>query len=334
MGRRSSAAMGAVVTGGAGGLGQAIAAALIERGHRVWIADIDRAAADAAATELGPQAIGCHLDVTDGAAAAALARAVDAGAGLGVWVNNAGLLPTGPSWTHSDAVVDQVFAVNVRGTIHGTQAALAVMRPADRGHVVNIVSLAGLVAPPGETMYSATKHAALAYSVGTGLDLRRQGSKRVHVTAVCPDGIWTPMLHDKLDDPEAALSWSGTLLTPEQVAAVVVDVLQRPRPVVSVPRWRGGLVRLYAALPRVAGLVAPLVMAQARRKQARFAAGVRGAVRFPRSELFREMLRVYRAYREVGQFETLQRYGAARARDVGVSSEEDVARLIAEVRGA
>jgi metal-responsive CopG/Arc/MetJ family transcriptional regulator len=51
-----------------------------------------------------------------------------------------------------------------------------------------------------------------------------------------------------------------------------------------------------------------------------------------RSELFREMLRVYSAYREVGQFETLQRYGAARARAVGASSEEDVARLIAEVR--
>jgi hypothetical protein len=53
-----------------------------------------------------------------------------------------------------------------------------------------------------------------------------------------------------------------------------------------------------------------------------------------RSELFREMLRVYRAYREIGEFETLQRYGAARARAAGVSSEEDVARLIAEVRGA
>jgi metal-responsive CopG/Arc/MetJ family transcriptional regulator len=53
-----------------------------------------------------------------------------------------------------------------------------------------------------------------------------------------------------------------------------------------------------------------------------------------RSELFREMLRVYRAYREIGEFETLQRYGAARARAAGISSEADVARLIAEVRGA
>ncbi|MEX1162690.1 MAG: hypothetical protein WEB03_03825 [Nitriliruptor sp.] len=139
---------------------------------------------------------------------------------------------------------------------------------------MNIVSLAGLVAPPGETMCSATKHAALAYSVGTGLDLRRQGSKRVHVTAVCPDGIWTPMLDDHLDDPEAALSWSGTVLAPEpeQVAAVVVDVHRRPRPVVSVPRWRGGLVRIYAAFPRLAAVMAPVVMAQAHRKQARFAA--------------------------------------------------------------
>jgi NAD(P)-dependent dehydrogenase (short-subunit alcohol dehydrogenase family) len=272
----TTAGSGAVVTGGGGGLGRAIAAMLVARGHRVWIADVDVAAAAQVADELGPRTTAVPLDVTDATACRALATEVASEAGLAVWVNNAGILRTGPSWEHPDAEIAATFAINTRGTVNGTSAALASMRSVGRGHVVNVVSLAGLVAAPGETVYSASKHAALAYSAGTDLDLRRTGSRHVRVSAVCPDGIWTPMLHDKLDDPEAALSWSGVLLQPEQVAEVVGEVLRRPRPVVSIPRWRGGLARLYAAFPRAAGVLAPVVLAQARRKQARFARSVRG----------------------------------------------------------
>src|SRR2546423_3173701 len=105
------------------------------------------------------------------------------------------------------------------------------MRPADPGHVINVVSLAGLVAAQGETLYSATKHAAIAFSLGTLSDLRRAGVRRVQISALCPDGIWTPMLHEKVDDPDAALSWSGTLLAPEDVAERAVGLLDHPRPV-------------------------------------------------------------------------------------------------------
>jgi short-subunit dehydrogenase len=274
---------GAVVTGGAGGLGRAIGAVLARRGHRVWLADVDLDAAEAAAAELGPRTVGVRLDVAAPGASARLAADVEAEAGLAVWVNNAGILRCGPSWEHDRAEVDAMFAVNVHGTINGTTAALEVMRPAGRGHIVNIVSLAGLVAPPGETVYAATKHAALAYTTGTAQDLRQQGIAGIHLTAICPDGVWTPMLHDKVHDPEAAPSWSGVLLQPEQVAARVARVLDRPRAVVSIPGWRGAVCRLYAALPGVALRLTPTVMAQARRKQAAFAAKLAASV-VPTSE--------------------------------------------------
>lgn len=161
--------------------------------------------------------------------------------------------------------------VNVLGTMHGTWAALDVMRPRGRGSVVNVVSLAGLAAPPGETVYAASKHAALAFSTGTLQDLRADGVRGISVSAVCPDGIWTPMLHDKLEDPQAAASWSGVLLTPEQVAAEVARVVRRPRPVTSVPGWRGGVCRAYSAAPRAALAARPLLLAAARRKQKAFA---------------------------------------------------------------
>src|SRR6478609_2235533 len=81
--------------------------------------------------------------------------------------------------------------------------------------------LAGLVAAPGEVNYSASKHAAMAFTLGTLFDLRRSGVSGVQISAVCPDGIWTPMLEDKLDDPAAAGSFSGQLLTSGEVATAV-----------------------------------------------------------------------------------------------------------------
>jgi NAD(P)-dependent dehydrogenase (short-subunit alcohol dehydrogenase family) len=260
---------GAVVTGGGGGLGTALGAALTALGLRVRLADVDLAAAQAAAASTGSTA--ARLDVTDAAACRALAQQVDEEDGLAVWVNNAGVLHTRPSWEHPDAEVRRMLDVNALGTMHGTWAALEPMRRRGLGHVVNVVSLAGLAAPPGETVYAASKHAALAFSTGTLQDLRAAGVRGVDVSAVCPDGIWTPMLHDKVDDPQAAPSWSGVLLQPGQVAGLVVDVLRRPRPVTSVPRWRGGMSRAYSAAPRAALAVRPVLLAVARRRQRAFA---------------------------------------------------------------
>jgi NAD(P)-dependent dehydrogenase (short-subunit alcohol dehydrogenase family) len=260
-----------VVTGGGGGLGRAIGAALAGLGLRVWLADLDEVAAQRAADAVGSGVSGCALDVTDAEACRALAAQVQQDGGLAVWVNNAGVLFTRSSWEHPEREVRTMFDVNVHGTMNGTFAALEVMRPAGVGHVVNVVSLAGLAAPPGEAVYAATKHAALAFTTGTQQDLRADGVRGIHLSAVCPDGIWTPMLYDKVDDPHAAASWSGVLLSPERVAAQVARVVQRPRPITSVPGWRGGMCRVYSATPRVALATRPLLLAVARRNQKAFA---------------------------------------------------------------
>jgi short-subunit dehydrogenase len=209
--------------------------------------------------------------VTDAGDCAAAAReAVERAGSLDVWVNNAGVLITGVAHRQDPAAQRTMLEVNAVGTFNGTRAALELMVPAGSGHVVNIVSLAGLVAAPGEVAYGASKHAAIAYSIGTLADLRRTGVRGVDVSAVCPDGIWSPMLEDKLDDPDAAASFSGTMLTPEQVAERVGGVLDRPRPVVTIPRWRGAMVRVFDAFPRLATRMIPLVMKDARRRQRSF----------------------------------------------------------------
>lgn len=259
-----------VITGGAGGIGSATAARLVQDGHHVVIADLDVDRAAAVAADLGGGASSVVLDVTDTDACRALARRVAAEHGLAVWVNNAGILRTGPAFEEERAAIDRLFAVNAHGVINGTQAALEVFRDRGSGQVVNVVSLAGLVPPPGETLYAATKHAALAYSVGVLHDLRLAGHRHIDVSAVCPDGVWTPMLYDHADDPHAAPSWQGVMLQAEDVAEAIADVVARPRPVVSVPRRRGASARLYAAFPRMVGPFVGLVMRRARAKQAAF----------------------------------------------------------------
>jgi NAD(P)-dependent dehydrogenase (short-subunit alcohol dehydrogenase family) len=260
----------AVVTGAGSGLGRAIAIELAGRGYRVHVTDVDAGAADRVAAELGGEARGSALDVRNEVACRGLADSIGRTASLDLWVNNAGVFFPGPPWEQSAEERQLMLDVNATGLMNGTIAALGPMRAAGRGHIVNVVSLAGLVAAPGEVAYSASKHAAMAFTLGTLFDLRRTGIKDIQVSAVCPDGIWTPMLEDKLDDVEAAASFSGQLLTAEEVATQVGKLTERPRPILIVPRWRGPLLRLVNLFPRLAIRLLPALLWDARRKQRRY----------------------------------------------------------------
>lgn len=261
----------AVITGAGGGLGRAIALDLAGRGYLVEATDVDAEAAAATAAEIGAGASASELDVTDAEACRATAATAATKAGsLDLWVNNAGVLVTGDSWEQDEPTRRTMLEINALGTMNGSIAALERMVPAGRGHVINVISLAGLVAAPGEVNYSASKHAAMAFTLGTLFDLRRSGVSEVQLSAVCPDGIWTPMLEDKLDDPAAAGSFSGQLLTPEQVATAVGKLSERPRPILVLPRWRGPMLRLFDLFPRLALRLLPLVMRDAQRRQRRY----------------------------------------------------------------
>jgi NAD(P)-dependent dehydrogenase (short-subunit alcohol dehydrogenase family) len=257
----------AVVTGAGRGLGLEIARGLARRGLVVNVTDVDGEAAIRAAAEISPTAWGSALDVRDAEACRRIATAAGERGPLSVWVNNAGVLATGHVWDHDEELRRTLFEVNSLGTINGSLAALEHMRPVNRGHLINVVSLAGLAAPPGEALYAATKHAAMAFTLGALADLRRSGGSEINVSAVCPDGIWTPMLFDKLDDRDAAPSFSGVLMPPERVAEAVVELLDKPRVVLTIPRYRGVLVRLFDLFPGLAIHLLPMWLRDAERRQ-------------------------------------------------------------------
>jgi NAD(P)-dependent dehydrogenase (short-subunit alcohol dehydrogenase family) len=262
---------GALVTGAARGIGLEVARRLAGRGYEVAVADVDEAGTAAAAEQIGDRAWALPLDVTDSeAVGAAAGQVVERSGSLDVWVNNAGILITGLA--HDQTVEDyrQQLEVNYFGTVHGTLAAIDRMRAAGRGRIINVISLAGLAAAPGIVGYSASKHAAIAFSLGTAADLKRSKLGAIHISCVCPDGVWTPMINDKLDDPNDALSFSGVMLMPQQVAERIEGLLDKPKPVVSIPGWRGRFAWFFDSHPALTLRMTNLFMRDALRRQRAF----------------------------------------------------------------
>jgi NAD(P)-dependent dehydrogenase (short-subunit alcohol dehydrogenase family) len=255
----------AIVTGGASGIGRALGAALVCRGDRVVLADVEGATAVEVAEQLtavGPgTASGAAVDVQDAAAVAALVTDTAARHGrLDLMFNNAGLGIGGPveelALTHWDRAID----VNLRGVVHGVHAAYPVMLRQGFGHIVNTASLAGLLPSPGSAPYSATKWAV----VGLSLSLRGEAAPRgVRVSVVCPGGVDTPILDKGMPpdlprvptaeatDTRAVVTKlsGGHLYSADALAADVLRGLDRNRAFIVAPRQARILWRLMRLSP-------------------------------------------------------------------------------------
>ncbi|MFI1581307.1 SDR family NAD(P)-dependent oxidoreductase [Embleya sp. NPDC020630] len=214
-----------VVTGGASGIGAAVARAFAEGGDRVVIADIDAAAADKVAGEIGGTAVA--MDITDPASvAAALDRVLAEVGPLAVLVNNAGLVAGGGLLVDLPIeVFDTVVAVNLRGTFTVTAAAARRMIAEDAGGViVNISSIGARQPTAGLGHYEATKAAVDALTRTGAIEL---APHRIRVNGVAPGPVHTPMTAGLMDDPQARQAWEsriplGRIAVPEDVAPLAV----------------------------------------------------------------------------------------------------------------
>ncbi len=180
----------AVVTGGASGLGLAIAERLAASGARIVIWDIDGAAAQAAAKKLGGSAV--VADVSDPAAVTSAVKGTLAVVPtIDVLVNNAGI--TGPNarlWEYPVEGWQKVFAVNVEGTFHCCRAVVPLMRERNYGRIVNIASVAGKDGNPNASAYSASKAAVIGLTKSLGKEL---ADTAIRVNCVTPAAVRTPL---------------------------------------------------------------------------------------------------------------------------------------------
>jgi NAD(P)-dependent dehydrogenase (short-subunit alcohol dehydrogenase family) len=186
----------AVITGGASGIGLAVAEALIAEGMRVVLADIDAPKlrdVEARLTESGAEVTAVVCDTTAEAEVDALAeRTIERFGGAHVVFNNAGIGGVGDAWTEPIALWHRVFDVNLFGVVHGIRAFLPIMRQQGFGHLVNTASMAGLGAAPGIAPYVASKHAVVGLSESLFLELQATASP-VGVSVLCPGFVKTDL---------------------------------------------------------------------------------------------------------------------------------------------
>lgn len=245
MAKERSSLSGRVVaiTGAARGIGKATAAALVRKGARVAIGDLDLPLAERTAAELGGGTIAVALDVTDRRSLAAFLDEAERQLGpLDVVVNNAGIMPVTPFAEESEESIRRQVDINLHGVIAGSQMAIERMRPRGSGHIVNIASQAGKGGIPGIATYSATKHGVVGLSEAIRAELR---GTEVEVSCVMPTVVNTELTAGVGQRMVKAVE-------PEDVADQIVDALEAPRFDVWVPRANGALFKLVALLPRSA----------------------------------------------------------------------------------
>jgi NAD(P)-dependent dehydrogenase (short-subunit alcohol dehydrogenase family) len=230
------------ITGGGRGIGRATAAALIAKGARVALGDIDAPLAERTASELGSGTIGLPLDVTDKASFTSFLDDVESRLGpLDVLVNNAGIMPVGPFVDESDGATQKLVDINVMGVIIGSRLALQRFRPRGRGHIVQLASVAGKSGFPGGGTYCATKHAVVGLTEALRAELRGSG---IEVHQVLPIGVNTELY--------SGVKQARGFKTPEpeHVANAIVELLQTGRFEQFVPRYVGAILRMQAVMPR------------------------------------------------------------------------------------
>jgi NAD(P)-dependent dehydrogenase (short-subunit alcohol dehydrogenase family) len=239
----------AVVTGGASGIGRAMAEAFAGEGMRVVLADIEAEALEQAAAALratGAAALAVPTDVSRAEQVQALAdRAVAEYGRVDVVCNNAGVALSGPTWEYTLADWEWLLGVNLWGVIHGIRAFVPLMlRQGGEGHVVNTGSIAGLTSNPFMAPYNVSKHAVVTLSETLHKELAAMAAP-VKVSVLCPGFVSTRILDSERNRPaalrnptppernpsfeEMARAALATGLDPAAAAAEVVDAIRHER---------------------------------------------------------------------------------------------------------
>jgi NAD(P)-dependent dehydrogenase (short-subunit alcohol dehydrogenase family) len=244
-----------VVTGGASGIGRALATRFAREGAKaVVVADIDSAGAEAVAKLVG--GLGVQTDVAvESDVKRLVSRAVDTYGKVDLFCSNAGIFVPGGEEV-LDADWRRILDVNVMAHVYAARAVLPAMLARGEGYLLSTVSAAGLLSQVGSAPYAVTKHAALAFSEWLSITY---GDRGLRVSCLCPQGVRTPML----GDPNTPSFLHDGAIEPEAVADAAVKGVREerflvlPHPEVATyfsrkasdyERWLRGMRRLNASV--------------------------------------------------------------------------------------
>ena len=239
--RRALAGKVVAITGGARGIGRATAAALVRKGCRVAIGDLDLPLAEKTAAELGAGTLALPVDVTDRPSFVTFLEEAERQLGpLDVVINNAGIMPVTSFVEESEESIHRQVDINLHGVITGTQLAIERMRPRHTGHIANIASQAGKGGVPGIATYSATKHAVVGLTEAVRWELRGSG---IETHCVMPTVVNTELTSG------VGQRWVKPVEA-DDVADEIVDALEVGRYDVWIPKANGILYRVLGLWPR------------------------------------------------------------------------------------
>jgi NADP-dependent 3-hydroxy acid dehydrogenase YdfG len=264
------------ITGGASGIGAALTARLGAAGAQVWIADRQFGVAEELAQRLrdtGARVHAVELDVRDPAAfATAIAATVQTAGRIDYLFNNAGIGIGGEVDTLTLDDWNDIIDVNLRGVVHGIQAAYPIMIRQGSGHIVNTASMAGLVTTSAQAGYSATKHAVVALSKTMRVEAATHG---VRVSVLCPGVVRTPILSGGAYGRNKSVSREdlvklGEALRPmdaDDFADRALRAVLRNEAIIVVPRWWKALWYLERLSPALSMRTAAAALKRTREVQ-------------------------------------------------------------------
>jgi len=266
----------AVITGAATGIGHALAWRLAGEGVCLVLADIDQSRLDEAERELVSQGVQVStylIDVADARQVEGFAHAViDRYGHVEILINNAGVALFGNVEEVSLADIEWLMAVNFWGVVHGIKYFLAVLKRQPRAYIVNLSSVFGLIAPPGQAAYAASKFAVRGLSEALRHELV---GTNVQVSTVCPGGIRTDIAKSgrlgagtdsSRRDQEVALFERLATISPQHAADCIVRGMLRGKPRILIGRDARQMDLIQRFLPaRYWRLLGPFIEWQARR---------------------------------------------------------------------
>lgn len=245
-----------VLTGAAGGIGQAISHQLIAQDVQLVLVDRDEAKLHNLAQSLGPKAWGMHTDLCNPRAVEQLMESIQTRFGrIDTLINNAAVVITGSVANREPALIEQEIQINLIAPLVLTRLAIPLLRNASRGHVINTVSVAGVFPTPESAIYSASKFGLRGAMLSMALDLQMQG---VLISNVMPSATDTAMLRHEAVHGGNVLQFMDPPQQPADVARTILKVMKKPR-LETAPRpselW---LTKIAMLFPNLLPVVLPL----------------------------------------------------------------------------
>lgn len=241
-----------IITGAANGIGKKIAETLYHKGSKIVVADIQSTVLHNLYDHWdSKRVLICPLDVTQSSAWEQLKdETLQKFGKIDVLLNIAGIIE--PGFIHETSIqkIDRQIDINLKGTIYGVHTISQVMVKQKSGHIINISSMAGLAPIPGLNIYTASKFGVRGFSLAVAQELAEH---QVKVSVICPDAVKTNMLDYQKDKKEAAMTFSGSrYLEVEELSQAILQLIERPKFEIWLPKSRGVLASVGALFPKVA----------------------------------------------------------------------------------